>query len=515
MDKLNLMPKLTEQVLANIEHINEVEAKVEAHYHMDRVLADLGIRVVGQVDSKEDLPSVNDYPGTYGDGYAVGIAPPYDYYIYTRPFAGETENQWFDIGLLAIRGEPGEKGDKGDKGDTGATGQSTRWYSGVGSPYITASEGDQYLDTSSGDIYQFNNNWNKTGNIKGTPGAQGPRGLQGLQGPIGPRGIDGPRGEAGYSVVIAGILSSADMLPDPSIVDRHTAYVVEGEGQRWLYFITGDTLNLIWERVPFSAGTAVMSNGYILGTFNADSKVDSVNEPYILYGTDLNGNETTYPVDTGEPGSILIRDNNKSIIVPDPEGELEVANKQYVDNAIANADYVKHSNVEVTSTCAYGRTESGEDVLVPIGETSNGWLPMYNTNGNLVVKQKPLAYNEVTNKMYVDQCARPVVAGAAQRTIGAFLSNVGYDTLPSGKTIRMTVEPLRLSANNIGNQQGIGLSSATKIYRKIEITIINGSATAIGYKYNGGLEYLGAVTISSLIYALNASMGMYCEIKEA
>ena len=64
---------LEEQVLKNKEDI-------AAHYNMDRVLANFGIRVIGQVASAEELPAPETFTGDYGDAYAVGAAEPYTFY---------------------------------------------------------------------------------------------------------------------------------------------------------------------------------------------------------------------------------------------------------------------------------------------------------------------------------------------------------------------------------------------------------------------------------------------------
>ena len=520
MSNLNLMPKLTEQVLANIEHINRVEAKVDAHYNEDRVLADYGIRVVGKADTVNDLPPVSDFPGTFGDAYIVGVEPPYDFYIYTRPFEGETENQWLDIGLLAIEGPPGPDGEPGPPGETGATGQSTRWYSGAGAPYISASTGDQYLDTVSGNVYQYDNNWILNGNIKGAPGAQGPRGLKGEQGEPGPMGIDGPQGPAGYSVVIKGVLTSASMLPlDTLNIDRNSAYVVEDGTGRWLYFLVdGDSVEPEWDKVAFETGTVVMSNDQILNTFNADTKVNAVNQRSVIYGTDVNGQGTTYPLDIGEPGSILIRNGDNNIVIPDPVGELEAANKQYVDNAVANAPYVPKRPVgEYDYPIVYVSGTAGGVATAKLGNdgsTTAGSVPVYQTGGRLKVGALPAASSDVANKAYVDAHVRPQAFSTSQRTVGAMLSALGYTSLPTNKIIRMTITPLKLSSSNITSGQGVGLAKDALIYTKLEITIVGGSTVAIGYRYNGAITYLGPITFTTSVYAANSTMGLYCEIGE-
>jgi hypothetical protein len=120
------MPKLTQQVLSNAEEIQRVEAKVDAHYAMDKVLADYGIKVVGSVDTVGELPDPITYDGAYGDAYTVGFGAPYDFYIYTRPLQGETANRWLDLGALAIEGPEGPQGPTGESGPQGPAGKSSR-----------------------------------------------------------------------------------------------------------------------------------------------------------------------------------------------------------------------------------------------------------------------------------------------------------------------------------------------------------------------------------------------------
>ena len=526
MSNLNLMPKLTEQVLANIEHINAVEAKVDAHYAIDRVLADLGIRVVGNVETPEDLPPVNDFPGTYGDAYTVGVAPPYDYYIYTRPFQGETENQWFNIGLLAIRGPQGETGEQGPKGETGETGRSTRWYSGEGAPYITASEGDQYLDTLSGNVYQYDNNWVLNGNIKGAPGAQGPRGLTGMTGERGPQGIPGPRGEAGYSVVIKGVLTSESQLPTETLtIDRDSAYVVEDGTGRWLYFLVDGVLEPEWDRVAFESGSVVISNDEVLNTFNADTKVNAVSDRYVIYGTDLNGLGTTYPVDNGEAGSVLLRNGNKTIAVPDPEGELEAANKQYVDKAVADAGYVQERpEGEYDYIAAYISTTNGKPSFARVdsnAEMTAGSLPVYMANGCLNVRTtgnvgtSAVNYNTLARNMTLRS---GVKLSKSQATIIQILQAAGYTKNEANNFVgRIRIKTNNVNANAITQLQGVGLGSSSQAtFRELEL-IFNtpgGNATVIAYSWKPNISptYYGSIGAATQVYAYSGLGGLYAEI---
>ena len=77
---------LQEQVLKNMQNIQDI---------MDgtTVLAEFGIKVIGQVDDAEDLPDPAEYEGDYGDAYIVGTEEPYEYYIFTRAFEGDETPQ--------------------------------------------------------------------------------------------------------------------------------------------------------------------------------------------------------------------------------------------------------------------------------------------------------------------------------------------------------------------------------------------------------------------------------------
>lgn len=84
---------LQEQVYANMKNIKDI---IEG----TTVLAEFGIKVVGQVESAEDLPDPETYEGEYGDAYIVGTEAPYEYYIYTRPFEESDTATWFDLGIF-------------------------------------------------------------------------------------------------------------------------------------------------------------------------------------------------------------------------------------------------------------------------------------------------------------------------------------------------------------------------------------------------------------------------------
>ena len=182
------------------------------------VLADFGIKVVGKVDTVEELPDPLNYNGQYGDAYMVGTEKPYEYYIFTRAFAGEEEPTWFDLGIFPQPGPQGPKGDTGDKGDKGDTGD----------------KGDK--------------------GATGATGAQGPQGATGAQGPQGIQGPQGPKGDTGDTLRIIGTLSNPQQLPSPTESIRANAYLIPysdadtPSASNYLWAIVGDE-TLVWDAI--------------------------------------------------------------------------------------------------------------------------------------------------------------------------------------------------------------------------------------------------------------------------
>lgn len=110
---------LEEQVLFNS---NRIDSIIEGNI----VLGELGIKVVGQEQSPYDLPNPATYGGEYGDAYLVGTNPPYDYYIFTRPFQGQNLPQWFNLGEFPVAGPQGPTGSVGATGPEGPVGPGVK-----------------------------------------------------------------------------------------------------------------------------------------------------------------------------------------------------------------------------------------------------------------------------------------------------------------------------------------------------------------------------------------------------
>ena len=75
------------------EQVQKNKEDIANHYAIDRVLANLGIAVVGQVETAAELPDPLTYTGNYGDAYAVGSendvaagTAGFEFYIYILVF---------------------------------------------------------------------------------------------------------------------------------------------------------------------------------------------------------------------------------------------------------------------------------------------------------------------------------------------------------------------------------------------------------------------------------------------
>lgn len=225
---------LEEQVLKNQQDIQDFKDG-------NQTIAEFGITVVGILSSADQLPASGD---NFGDAYLIGTETPYDMRVWTRNIP-EQRAMWVDLGAFPLQGPQGPKGDKG-----------SQIYSGDGLPAIIGQEGDIYINTSTGILYQYEDTeWKEKFSIKGPMGPRGLQGLQGIQGPkgergsmgpMGPRGIQGPKGDYGPSFNIQGTLASTANLPTPTenMKSKGYCYIIpDAQGIKHVWIIQGtDTL---------------------------------------------------------------------------------------------------------------------------------------------------------------------------------------------------------------------------------------------------------------------------------
>lgn len=128
---------LQEQVAKNMKDINFILKE-------EGVLNEFGIKVVGQEESTDDMPSVEDYKEDnpdwgYGDTFAIGIEPPYTLYVLTRANGTHANDYWFNIGSFPMPGPEGPEGPEGEVGPQGQTGDTGPAGTPAGFGTVTAS----------------------------------------------------------------------------------------------------------------------------------------------------------------------------------------------------------------------------------------------------------------------------------------------------------------------------------------------------------------------------------------
>ena len=341
---------LQEQVLKNKEDI-------AYHYSIDRVLADFGIRVIGRVDTPEEIQEQPIPAGgyQYGDAYAVGaLNSIYDYYIYTRPFEGETENQWFNIGALQIEGPVGPQGVSITNATVNEEYQLVLTYSD--GRVVTIPRSLRGADGGSPSITLSSNNDGVTIKVFNAEGELQQSALvrNGTDG----QSIQGEPGPAGPIVQLQGIITSMSQLDgiDPTTLPPNYAYLLEQNGNRYIIGIVANE----WTNLGiFAGGTLVTKDGVIQNEWNADTKLDKITTSgaYRLYGTNASGNswnqiiheapQTTNSAYKYQPVMYDITSgayvNNGLIRISEtPIERYHTASKAYVDNAFKVYQHNQH-----------------------------------------------------------------------------------------------------------------------------------------------------------------------------
>ena len=370
---------LEEQVLKN-------KSDIEFLFDSQAVLNQFGIKVIGEVESADDLPESAD---EYGDAYAVGINSPYSLYIWTRANNVHPNDYWFNIGQFPLAGPQGPVGPRGATGEQGERG-------------IQGPQGVQGIQ-----------------GIAGPQGNQGPQGAQGVQGP------KGDKGDAGAGFKVVGTLSNVNQLPTPSAEIQNEAYLVTIDGAYHLYIITGEAPNLLWTdcgriegiqgpqgpqgiqgpqgpkgdtgdtgpkgdqgiqgpqgqqgiqgatgngiySITLDNGTAVSGGTqYVMTITYTDNTtstltfiapvgptgVEKTSTANQLYGTDSNGDQTTLEYGSSQTNSadkIVQRDSNRDVLVPStPTSNNGATSKSYVNNLISPTAWTSLTRDQTNTT---------------------------------------------------------------------------------------------------------------------------------------------------------------------
>lgn len=338
-------------VLRNLqEQVLENKKNIEAHYEIDRTLADYGIRIIGFYNTIEDaIDELGDpYDGPYGNAVGIGISAPYNFYIWTRANNLSPTDYWQDVGQLAV---VGPQGIQGEQGEQGIPGQPARILTGNGVPTVAGNENDIYMCVGGdpnliGNIYKIVNGvWTIQGNVRGPQGVQGDKGWTGMRGPQGPQGEKGDAGDPGGFIKIAGIDPTPENLTNPVVLqDLEVAFLVGTEAPYDLWMQVGTNYETaVWTNMgPLNTATYVSVGGQYQGIWDADTKLDKVNNntgEYLLYAVDDVGEQTMVASMVAPDGyTVPMRDDLGHIELPlYPDLPEHATSKQYVDGLIVDS----------------------------------------------------------------------------------------------------------------------------------------------------------------------------------
>ena len=506
------------------EQVEKNKADIEYIVNQEGALNQFGLKVVGQVDTIGDMPTVQAYKANnpkweYGDAFMVGAstaeATVVDVdkailLVLTRANTKYPTDFWMNLKEFPKPGPVGPQGPQGEQGIQGEHGLDVT--SGNGLPTTQAPEGTTYINATTGDIYRrYNNIWQLIGNIKGATGSVGPVGPQGNTGPIGPQGAIGPQGPRGIGVNILGTLTSTSQLPNPTTVGKDSAYIIPADGVNHLWVIEG-TDNLVWT----DFGTAGLgekgdkgADGVGINTMtdldltygNTTVNYDTVN------GMTING-QARFTYDGG-----TTKDVPMDIDVPVVAGDGIVIGKKAseekvevkLDTAFTDGKYVPIHNTGSSYT-VYGTVQSGGKIIqtnmefnqepysgtivqraeggvVKVGTAvaDNDAMPKKQVEDNFV---KSYVGTPATTKIYVRNNAgvdttvtlntRPDDYSVAQRGIGGVLQ-VGTPTANSHATTKAYVDGLHHYTHIIslvGSSNNIYITIAAKGYSN-PITVID------------------------------------------
>ena len=411
-----VLRNVPEQVLQNSKDI--------LHLKETGTTANLNIKVSGQYETYAELEAAHpaetylaDNPGSdYGVAYAVGNAPPYNYYVLTRPFGIDTKDHWFSIGLFPMPGPQGPKGPQGIQGQTGDRG-SIWWTTDNSLPPSGYNMNDMCF-VANGDIYQAKSNgWQLIANIKGQQGIQGNVGPQGKAGPIGPQGPKGDKGDVGLMLELAGTLDSINQLPDPTTVPRNTAYIITINGTKFVYGIQGtDTLEWV------SVGPAGVQGPK--GDKGDDGTgINDLVAIQMQYGEESIAYDTTAGITVNAKGKVTYNSDIPGQSVQcDTEMKVPIVSGDGISIAADSTNSKVNINVDSSKIPYYPNGVNNNRVIIRSG---NKWDSVgYSVNvvdGSIVSRTssgtikaaEPTESNDCTTKSYVDTAIAGVGGGSS------------------------------------------------------------------------------------------------------
>lgn len=414
----------------------------------------IGMKVIGQVNTADELPKKADYevwPFNYGDAFAVGTTDPYNYYLWTRAFGAYLSDHWFNIGIF-----PGPSTVPGPKGNTGETGPAPNLT--IGTVTSTLSQPQVTIEGTSP---------NYTLNFKLQKGEKGDPGTNGRN------GADGKNGKDGTNAIIytvKGAVDTVSQLPVATSVSADTAYLVKDgsllygimvqngtniwynygstrvgprgpagvgttdltqvqfpEGEHTITLDDIDGLSIVGTgkfsygtndtatpqmtvRVPLKAGAGISmeadANSKFLEIKNADhtalagklDKVSTVTTYTQAYAKKGDGQQAMLSItSSGAADTIIVRDGNGRANIASPTADAHIANKSYVDTG----DAKKLDKKTTTGYFAYTHDGTTQSEL-KISQSNDASTLVQRNSAGQITAAAPTSTTHCATKGYVD-----------------------------------------------------------------------------------------------------------------
>ena len=465
----------------NLEkQVQKNKEDIEYIINEEGALNQFGLRVVGQVETIGDMPTIQAYKQSnpnweYGDAFMVGAstveATVVDVdnatlLVLTRANTVHPTDFWMNLGKFPKPGPVGPKGEQGEQGIQGEHGLNV--LAGPGTQPSGQPIGTTYINSVTGNVYKYTNNgWEQIGNIKGATGSVGPAGPKGNVGPIGQTGATGPQGPRGIGVNILGTLTSTSQLPDPTTVEKDSAYIIPADGVNHLWVIEG-TDNLVWtdfgtaglgekgDKGDAGIGIDTMTNldltyGNTTVTYNTTDGMTINGQARFTYG---GGTTKDVPMDLDLP---IVA--GEGITVDKVNGQEKVEVK--LDTALTDGKYL----AKVTTgnrNQAYTVDTNNQQVMLGISIKPDDWqIARRYDNGRLKVGT-PVGINDATTKKYVDDGFVAKVTITSGSNLAYIAKNNGtQDTVPIAQMPYQNTVAQRGAGGTLKVGAPVGVDDAT------------------------------------------------------
>lgn len=252
------------------------------------------------------------------------------------------------IGPQGVQGPAGQDGDDGAAGKDGANGKDgSMWFTGNGDPQnnepAQAKQGDLYLDTSNGNVYQkqADGSWQQIANLTGPKGEQGQQGQQGDKGQDGSDGQNGQDGQNGTDGK-----DGKDGLSAYDIFKKYYPFY-QGDEEQWIADLVNGNLTI-----------------YKV-TFKSEVAEDIVR--YVFVGQDLT-DIPEVPEKEGQESAKWDRDDFTNITA-----DIEVHAVYTMQQFTVTFHNPFREEEDVTRTVSYGEELTDIPTITPIEDNDAYW----------------------------------------------------------------------------------------------------------------------------------------------